>query len=96
MGSGVSLPQKLDKDTVKLLSGIHFDEGEFESLQEDGLVTKEQYLSVVSKYHERINNKYCEVTEVFTNSLWEPLLRSSFYHILFDAENGKWKLVSKL
>ena len=88
MGSGASLPQKLDKDTVKQLSGIHFDELEFDRLQVDGCITKEQYLTEVSKHLKRINNKFCEVTEVFSKNIWEPLLKSSFYHILFDSNEG--------
>ena len=93
MGSGAIFPEKLDKNTVKLLSGVHFDELEFNRLQVNGCVSKAQYLKSVSQHHSRINNKFCEVTKVFRVSLWEPLLRSSFYHILFGSDNGECSII---
>ena len=93
MGSGASLPRKLDKSTVKLFSGVHFDETTFQSLQRKGCITRTQYLKLVTKNYERLHNKYSEVVEASTKSVWEPLPRSNFYKIILDPENGEYILL---
>jgi hypothetical protein len=90
-GASASLPEKLDETCVKQLCGIHFSKVEFDHLANDGFIGKTQFLNLVATHHDRLHTKFCEVTDIFTKNIWEPLLKSTYSDVLFNVDFGKKK-----
>mmetsp|Transcript_8370 Transcript_8370/g.14186 ORF Transcript_8370/g.14186 Transcript_8370/m.14186 type:complete len:764 (-) Transcript_8370:110-2401(-) len=91
MGVGASIPVTLDEAAVQDLAGIFFDKNLFNELKSsDGTISRDQYLHEVSKRQQRLETKFCDVADISTTSLWEPLLKSSFYHELFHKKLGSY------
>lgn len=89
MGSGLTVPSVLDEAAVKELTGLYWDANQFNSIKSpDGTITKEQFLEIVEAVRGRFQKKYCEITEAFTKDIWQPLLMSSFYDILYNSGGG--------
>jgi hypothetical protein len=90
MGSGASLPDQVDETTAKEVCGIHYDKNKFNQLQVNGLVSRIQFLELLTAHHAHLQKKFCEVADVFTKDLWEPLLKSTYYDVMFNPDFGMY------
>jgi hypothetical protein len=85
-------PAVIDEATAKELAGVYWDQSKFEAAKnESGCITREQFEEEAHTIHDRVrSNKYCEVSEVFKKSLWDPLVMTSFYDVLYNEEFGSF------
>ena len=89
MGSGVSLPTVLDEAAVKEITGLYWDVNQFNRMKSsDGTISREQFFEIIEAVRGRFQKKYCEIAEAFTKDIWQPLLMSSFYDILYNSGFG--------
>ena len=98
MGASTSqvTPDEIDEATAKELAGVYWDQRKFEAAKnEQGCISREQFEEEALAIHDRVRSKYCEVSEVFKKSLWEPLIMTSFYDILYNEEFGSFAKYDK-
>ena len=98
MGASTSqvTPDEIDEATAKELAGVYWDQRKFEAAKnEQGCIPREQFEEEALAIHDRVRSKYCEVSEVFKKSLWEPLIMTSFYDILYNEEFGSFAKYDK-